>query len=383
MRGAFYIFTAEIITTQLMEPENILNDRFFQLPKSVPTDSTFRDFIKEQLCSQYLGHLCNIDVEQFIVNIDGEETFKETEALISIQKTFIDGLIKSLELYHDGQPAKAYSEFEKTMDTLIKNDSDALSMNVFTEGNSFYRIRLKKDNFPFSKQEMFHIPFELRGIVPTQRYSIPGFPSLYLSKTLYVAWEEMRRPSINEFQAIRLINERQVAYLDLTPPNLVMDILDSKAYRYLMIWPLVLCCSIKVKNVNDIFKPEYIIPQLLLQWIRNKDEVHGIKFSSTHINHQSTGDLYNIVFPVRENKDHGYCSTLTSYFKLTTPISWQLLEYATGGQNFIYNKDELKLIDDKIPKGLEVIEGRRYTYSYSVLGMLERYLDGLGYDWIS
>jgi len=53
-----------------------------------------------------------------------------------------------------------------------------------------------------------------------------------------------------------------------------------------MIWPLVLACSVKVKNIEDDFKPEYIIPQLLLQWVRERDDIDGISYQTTHIDFQ-------------------------------------------------------------------------------------------------
>ena len=83
----------------------------------------------------------------------------------------------------------------------MKNYQELLNIKVFNKNYSFYRIRIHKTNFTLSQQEFFHIPFNLRGKVKTQRFSIPGFPSLYLGTTIYVCWEELNRPNINEFQA--------------------------------------------------------------------------------------------------------------------------------------------------------------------------------------
>ena len=51
-----------------------------------------------------------------------------------------------------------------------------------------------------------------------------------------------------------------------------------------------------------------------------------------------------------------------------------LKEIALGGQNFLYQKEELAKISAKIP-ALELINGRTYPYSYSTLGRLEKFLD--------
>jgi hypothetical protein len=146
-----------------------------------------------------------------------------------------------------------------------------------------------------------------------------------------------------------------------------------------MTWPLIAACSIKVSNYNDTFKPEYIIPQLLLQWVRNTGDIDGIKYSSTHINKTGLadeGDLYNLVLPVKENKDEGYCNHLVNLFEITETISKQLLEYSTGGQTFLHRQEELDTINKKIPP-LEIIKGRKFPYSYSVLGLMELTLDSM------
>lgn len=46
--------------------------------------------------------------------------------------------------------------------------------------------------------------------------------------------------------------------------------LESKLYRhnYLIWYPLIAACSFIRANKKDAFAPEYIIPQLLMQWIR-------------------------------------------------------------------------------------------------------------------
>lgn len=38
----------------------------------------------------------------------------------------------------------------------------------------------------------------------------------------------------------------------------------NEVISYLIIWPLMAACSVRVKNTTNTFKPEYIIPQLLL-----------------------------------------------------------------------------------------------------------------------
>lgn len=146
-----------------------------------------------------------------------------------------------------------------------------------------------------------------------------------------------------------------------------------------MSWPLIFLCSIRVRNTQDIFKPEYIIPQLLLQWIRENKELDGIRYWSTHVEQNPTnfqGEFYNIVLPVKENKDTGLCNSLCIKFRATEIVSWQLHEFALGGANFVSSNDDDSDIDSRM-EYLELIKGMKYPYSYSVFGKIEKYLTNL------
>ena len=82
----------------------------------------------------------------------------------------------------------------------------------------------------------------------------------------------------------------------------------------------------------------------------------------------------NIVLPVKTSKDKGTCKNLASYFESSEVISWNLYQFGTGGQIFIYSKKDAEVVNKKIPK-LEIIEGKQYPYFYSTLGKLEYYLE--------
>ena len=87
-------------------------------------------------------------------------------------------------------------------------------------------------------------------------------------------------------------------------------------------WILTAACLIKVKKKENEesespFKPEYIVPQLLLQWICNKNkklinssmehQIFGICYLSTDAEEYKPSE-YNYVFPAfqRFTWDDGY-----------------------------------------------------------------------------
>lgn len=298
----------------------------------------------------------------------------------SAQLEFVRGLKETIDCYYDGQPAQAYDKLKHTLNSKlnVKNYQEILKIRRYDRNESFYRIRIKKDNFPFDAYEMFHIPFEKRGIIVTQRYSIPGFPCLYLGSSIYSCWEEMKRPNINDFQAVRLESKREIRHIDLTRPVFKSDdnLRTRDIYHYLMTWPLIACCSIKVKDYSNAFKPEYIIPQLLLQWVRNNEEVDGIKYNSTHIDihkHTCQGDFSNLVLPVKSNREKGHCPELSRMFALTKATSIQLKDTAMGSGFWIAADEEEMQRNLKVKK-IELIHGRPYRYGDSKLGELENYL---------
>lgn len=363
-----------------MEIKELLSNDIFNLPITNDTSKPFDLFI-EDFFSKYL---------KLINKLDNPITLRDENHTISYmdigvnQNILVKGLIKTIECYYNGFTYEAFKIFQETINSKeYKNISKILKRTIIPKSESFYRIRKRENNHSFNKKEMFHIPFEMRGIVPTQRFSIPGFPSLYLGNTLYLCWEELNRPQIDSFQAIRLENTKELTLIDLTtPPNEESDNISNDMYRYFMIWPLIACCSIKVKNESDIFKPEYIIPQLLLQYIRNDDKLDGIIYNSTHLTSKSAkvnNKLSNFVFPIKTNKKIGHCPELVKLFNSTEILSWQLYQLTQGGTMTLYNADELDYIDKKIPH-LELIPGKTLSYSNSILGKLEYQLDILKAD---
>ncbi|MES2456357.1 MAG: RES family NAD+ phosphorylase [Bacteroidota bacterium] len=356
-----------------MEFSDIFKHRTLTLPKNIPQGKTYREFIGS-LFESYLALFESVESES--IRIRGMRLQISISSMINRQRRFTNGFLDAIDTYFDGQPAQAYEIFNTTMNERLESFKTLQNIRRFLPGENFYRIRIKEENYPLGASEMFHIPFQYRGRVTTQRFSIPGFPSLYLGKTIYVAWEELKRPSLDRFQAVRLEAIKPISCLDLTRPDWGHDPLQIAAYRYLMIWPLIAGCSIRVSNPGDSFKPEYIIPQLLLQWVRNVGVIDGIIYASTNIKlkpGKQLKDLYNIVLPVKDNTDEGLCTSLTKKFEITSSISKQLLQSASN-RVFLRNRSQHALIDAKIPP-LEIIRGRPSSYSSTELGYLEMILD--------
>jgi RES domain len=359
-----------------MSYTEIFDQDFFKLPTSVYGNESFRDHI-QTLFMQYFIALRSLRNEKIkLKNLAKSIT---GEWLYQTQIEFMQGLQDSLDIYLSGNPYGAYSRLDKSLNKRLRSHKNMLSSCVFEKEESFYRIRRQAENYPLTALEQFHIPFESRGNVKSNRFSIPGFPSLYLSKTLYLCWEELRRPNYDSIQAIRFSLNENIECLDLTIPDL-SDKSTTTAYKYFITWPLIALTSVRAKFPNDQFKPEYIFPQLLLQWIRNNKEWAGIKYNSTHIHYDEKTAYkyqnYNVVMPVKTNQKNGHCPELKKLFSSSQSISFQLMNIALGGEIYLNSDTLVNDLDKKLPQ-LEFHLGKKYPYSHTLLGKMELFLDGL------
>ncbi|WP_438336298.1 hypothetical protein [Klebsiella pneumoniae] len=225
-----------------------------------------------------------------------------------------------------------------------------------------FRVR-RSDNVLKERKELFHIPFENRHLVGAMRFSVSGLPCLYLGSSIFVCWQEMGKPDFDKLYISSFKTDEQspdLMILDLgysltsavrtTPMDYFFlweeeDLefeeedgenennskipLLNKIVSKLVAWPLVLACNYSKTYINANFHKEYIIPNLLMQWIssnRNKN-ISGISYRSTKIlNQKNKGIGLNIIIPPKmENIPPdfvGHCPILKETFTMTNPVSW-------------------------------------------------------------
>lgn len=295
-------------------------------------------------------------------------------------KVLTEGVLMAIENYYDGSPVNAYMALTKAIRE--SNFYGYLPPNAgFYENSSFYRIRALDWNSTLRKEDLFHVPFNMRRRISTQRYSIPGYPTLYLSSSLYVAWEEMRKPEFNKLHAVRLENKKYLRCIDLTtdrykksytfnPPEWMASTKEADDLYRVMAWPVIAACSFRVAEDDKPFKPEYIIPQLLLQHVKLNPDIDGIKFSSSHIdlnNENVQGDMYNLAIPVQDFIPEGYCPILKEIFQSTEVLTAQSMEISSaGGQMWSPHKQV-----EETTQTIEMVKGIATQYPYTKFGRME------------
>ncbi len=341
----------------------------FQFPIVQRGGKYFPDYIKEKLDEYidfYKKHLQK-EVDEKIPFDGGKK-----DVIITKIENLSNAIVETIELYYRGNILAATQRFNDTLEQNFFHDLDVLT--IVEPQTSFYRAR-KNDNSIFSKEDLFHVKFELRHIVSTNRFSVPGFPALYLGDSTYTCWEEFGKSKLRDLYFARFENVNTLKvihiekYLDFIEKlNGERDENIPKILSYLVLYPITIACVIKTENPTGNFKPEYIIPQLLLQYVSHKPQIDGIKFPSTRIDYSKLSGIsgYNYVFPVKSISKTGFCNTLKSTFSCTEPTSLELEEIINNPVTTMHSSGP-ELDDRKI----ELIKGIRSPYSKSSFGKIE------------
>ena len=275
-------------------------------------------------------------------------------------------IIECLNLYSRAHIAESIEKFHE----LLVQDNGILTLEVdpgIEDDKNWYRMRIQdEDERVFPAKKMFHVPFSLRRKVSLARYSISGYPCLYISRSVWATWEEMHEPKLSDFTVSRLELQNRIKVLDLRVPVWREDIDEFRLLSQLYTIPLVIACSIKVEYPKDDFKPEYIIPQLVMLAIAYQDvDYMGCVYTSTMRNPvfkwPNINLLDNIALPVKlVDEKQEFCPKLCTFFKISDSTNYDLeLFKEPFGTEFWKNLDKCGVHD-----------GAK-EYQNSVFGQLE------------
>ena len=219
-------------------------------------------------------------------NNEGNKTLLEQ---INANISIIKSIIKD---YLDG---KILQSIQKTIDLVSNNKGGCVNDNrivpIWYKGRLFSDIdylrnavRSQKDWKPSAK-DMGIIPNTMRHLANTQRFSMLGFPCLYLGSSIIDCIKECRANESGFFFAAKYegetFNKLQVA--DFRIPRYKKN--NDKICEDLKTWPIVIACAIKVpkeKENGALFKDEYIFLQLLMLSITECDNVDACIYTSVH-----------------------------------------------------------------------------------------------------
>lgn len=309
-------------------------------------------------------------------------------------KAFFSDLILILQEYLEGRLILAFIMFNALMDSIADNDTTIARRTLLTSKKNspvfpkkwlkpgvmvpddYYTSIIKKESITYraredsedkfkmpTKEDMFHVPFHLRGKVGNERYSVSGLPCLYVGDSLYACWLELGGPDASSFNCalVRVIKDLQVFDMAKLADSYRKYKSDSGTFKeklFLIVIPLMLLSSFKVRDKSAIFKPEYVIPQLLTQWLiekfhlnRGKTNLIGVRYytNATKVDFEGPTTLYvNYAFPVLSSSKSGSCEGLNEYFNVEKILAGRFFQYS-GEANFaaIKVKNQKQMAEDE------------------------------------
>lgn len=276
-------------------------------------------------------------------------------------------IIECVQTYLGGCHHRAYSMISNLMDS----SRFRKTLDVIENGSSLYRMRSIEGKNRISRGEMFHIPFNNIDNVPPHRYSVPGFPCLYLCSSLYCCWEELGRPDLNSCMFSLFSNTKYFLLLDLRFPSREKWITDYS--KLIPFFKVIIASRVIVKKQMNPFKPEYIIPQLITEYIiennthlsadENDFRICGICYTSSRYNNDFEYPLSVfdcIAIPAVFNREQKYSSFLSELFELTSPTCEEFERIKSPRSTHMYMKSSC---DEK------------HEYSLSLFGQFEGLLE--------
>lgn len=336
-----------------MEKIELYNKLLAMVPVKCKENEDFRKVVKAKLKS-FMGSIGSLDLS---------ERPEDWDMIMSRAMQLCNGINRAIEREYQGMRHSAYSAIKNQLDGYTTRGTEIKSLAY-----DFYILRVPKDTIMYrmrkveleeqhnlKRKDMFHIPLDMKGLVQTQRYSVPGFPCLYLANGVYGCWEEMGRPDFGTVMVSRFKALQDFYVLDLRVPT--KQDWDTNIQKSILFFPFVIASMVQVKNSNDNYKPEYLIPQLLTEWIisHNKDitnkdkdqnkEIIGILYTSAQKNKdfsypEDCFDNYAIpvLNPLGSKK---YCKRLIKLFQLTAPTYYDLemLKQKSVKNGGLYNKN--------------------------------------------
>lgn len=288
--GMTYNWVSDIIRVKT-EPRAIQKD--FISPKMIKDANLYKDSL--------LTWMENLEKE-FIANSADSQ-------YVSVIKNLRNGINEILEKYRAGNVGAAYEKMKSIVSGLMCettgiavssvensvafNDiENVISGSIGDSQIELFRARTSEKHRVFTREEMLHIPFDMRSIVSSVRFSIPGLPCLYLATTTYCCWLELRTPPDHQFNVspVRINQKSKILNLTMTADMFeqIVQYTETKktankhTLEALKLWILSYASSYKVNADNRSFKEEYIIPQLIMLVSRDLG-LEGVSYYSKQV----------------------------------------------------------------------------------------------------
>lgn len=292
----------------------------------------------KKICKKHSKILNNRDILKNISKIPEKEIERFFNKIIDIYTKWISG--------------EAYSAIRK-LKTLMEKSEIINLEEFYIENKVFYRGRKAGEKI-LNCYDMFHIPYDKRYLVGNQRFSLSGYPLLYLNASIEgVAAElDITENNFDDYVFSSFHFKRESKIYSLANPfkdfllteytgnevqfykeeKISEIIIQKKLFKFIL---ASICCFEKriqhkrqEKNGINIFYEEYVIPQALTQVLK-LHKYDGVFYPSTRIKKVENGlfseKTFNLAYFPEYRKRH-YDDELYNNIDISTPISYANIE---------------------------------------------------------
>ena len=316
-----------------------------------------------------------------------------------IKKMRID-LSDILSDYYNGNIGGSYEKMKNIISEMMEEDSglaistiqksiafndveEVLNDSVAETSIEFFRARTSDKYRVFQRDEMLHIPFNMRGRVASTRFSIPGLPCLYLATTSYCCWLELRTPADHQFNVapVRVNQEKKILNLTMTADLFehIVSLIEKEglankyAIEALKLWILSYASSFKIDADNRTFKAEYIIPQLIM--LVSKDlALDGVSYYSKQVEDDRFAHLssVNLALFAKYNGEKRF-SEICKDIELSPSYNYAMFKQLGYSEKYKSDSVRLHICNSKYPKVIGDFN-RQNEYYFTEFYDFDRYL---------
>lgn len=302
-------------------------------------DNNIGDYLSS-LFEKYVKNLQMACDVQFNPTL-GEKTCSLISSRISDIRCLCEKIVDTIRYCESGNSVDGqkllFDALEQIKDDLVIQYAGAHRWEIY------YRVRTRKteSDFDLTRKELFHIPYDKRECASAMRFSVKGYPCLYLSSQYEMCWAECRKPLKFALAAVDVPQTRDdmVKLVDIAEAMIPLahsficwfyneknnEVELDKIRRYLekqlVTYPLRAACSVMVTNHSSSARSEYIIPQILMQWLQISDQFDGVRYeTAVDYSEMRSAGGHNIAFVTKDFDTDGYAKNLRRRIKVGTPI---------------------------------------------------------------
>ncbi|MDB5117021.1 MAG: hypothetical protein JWQ79_2513 [Mucilaginibacter sp.] len=190
-----------------------VNESLFEIPSEYVSPEYFPDFISKKL-DAYYTFLQNNNFGKIVNSVNWSGDIGRDFQLLNRIRRFKDAINTSLSLYYDGKLAKSYEIFNNSLDNVVLFRSNTV-LSYIEPNAIFYRIANGAKRSIIARSDNFHIRFDLRHFCATQRYSVPGMPSIYLGDSVYICYQELNCPSFDDAFISKYVAKKGISIIEI------------------------------------------------------------------------------------------------------------------------------------------------------------------------